>query len=300
MERNKVLITGAGGYLGHELLRQLMKNDIPAIAMSSMPKKLETEFTDAEKIEFVSNDYARENSALWDSVDTVVHLAFARRFRPNSEIAESLLFSKKLFETVRDHQVPRLINMSSQSVYGSTELMRTEKTRVSPEMIYSFAKYASEVVLDLAISNTDTKATNIRLDSIAQNQNLLPSLVRNSFEKSEITIVGGEQIFSLLDVRDAASALIDLIKTPGEVWKREYNVGWNKTIYTLNQIADLVSTHVKKHSGNEVKINRKPEDIRTFDAGMDSTLFITDTGWTPKYDINAIIEAVIDAYLASK
>lgn len=295
--RRTILITGAGGYLGHELINQLLHNGDAVLASTSNPPKLHEDFLYHESLKCISRQELLTNGAHWSGIYAVVHLAFARRFRPNCEIADSIQYSRRVFELVKEQKVPRLINISSQSVYGNAEELRTENTVISPEMIYSMAKYAGEVVLDCIFQNCDTTATtNIRLDPIAQNQNLLPRLIEQALEKGELNLVGGGQIFSLLDIRDAAAAFIALLNTPAETWKGVYNVGCNNTVYTLVELADVVARVAQKHNAGTVKIGLKSEDIRTY-GGMDSTLFTADTGWLPRYSIEDIIERSVEEYL---
>lgn len=295
-----VLITGASGYLGHELISQLLEKGDTVIASTSVPEKLHEEYAHHERLKCISREELFTDTSCWKELAAVIHLAFARRFRPNSEIADSVKFSQRVFEMVRANNVPRLINVSSQSVYGNAEEMRTEATAISPEMIYAMAKYASEVVLDSVLKDdTSTVATNIRLDPIAQNQNLLPRLVEQAFEKHELSLVGGKQIFSLLDIRDSAAAFIALLDTPSEDWKKVYNVGWDKTIYTLLDLAEIVAKVAVKHGAEEVKIDLKPDDTRTY-AGMDTSRFMADTGWSPRYSIEDIIERCVMEYLDKK
>ena len=267
------------------------------MAATSAPQKLYLQFPNRDALRCVTRQELLTDGKHWDHVYAVVHLAFARRFCPNSEIANSVLYSRKVFEQVKKHKVPRVINVSSQSVYGNAEEVRTENTRVSPEMIYAMAKYAVEVILDGIFQNCDsTVTTNIRLDSIAQNQNLLPQLVEQAFKCGEINLVGGKQIFSLLDIRDGAAAFVKLLDTDSNIWAKIYNVGWNNKVHTLIEIGELVARIAEEHGAGKVRVNLTEENIRTY-GGMDSSLFTTDTGWQPQYGIEAIIEKSVEEYL---
>ncbi len=298
--KRTILITGANGYLGHELIGQLLQNGDAILASTSHPQKLHEDFSCNKDLKCISRQELLSDGGHWDGIYAVVHLAFSRRFRPNREIADSLQYSRQVFERVEEHNVPCLINVSSQSVYGNAEELRTESTVISPEMIYAMAKYAGEVVLDCIFQNCDTTVTtNIRLDSIAQNQNLLPSLVRQAFEKGKLDLVGGGQIFSLLDVRDAATAFIALLNASTDVWKSAYNVGRNNTTYTLNELADVVVRVTQEYGAGNVTIDLKPEVIRTY-GGMNSSLFTADTGWLPQYGIDDIVRKCVTEYLDGK
>ena len=136
-----VLITGAGGYMGTELISQLSNSPSwDVAAMSSNPEALKRKFCDAGNLTVISNDALVKGALPWDKISHVIHLAFARRFRPNREIAESLAFSKEVFFQANRAGVEGFVNLSSQSVYGNADCLRDEATAVSPEMIYSMAK----------------------------------------------------------------------------------------------------------------------------------------------------------------
>ena len=295
--RKKVLITGAGGYIGSELISQLSNSvSWDVVAMTSNPDALKHKFRDADNLKVIPNDALANGNLPWDKISHVIHLAFARRFRPNQEIAESMVFSKEIFSQANRANVEGFVNLSSQSVYGNAECLRDEATPISPEMIYSMAKYASEIILESIFEkNSLSKTTNIRMDPVAGNQNLLPSLVKQAYTQGAIKLTGGGQIFSLLDISDAAAALICLINTPTRKWKKAYNVGWNNTIYTLLELAEMVAKEVEKESSMPVKITIEEANIRTY-AGLNSTIFMEDTSWKPQKNMNKIIENIIREY----
>ncbi|WOL38944.1 NAD(P)-dependent oxidoreductase [Pyramidobacter sp. YE332] len=117
--------------------------------------------------------------------------------------------------------------------------------------------------------------------------------------KKKIELIGGKQLFSLLDVRDAASGLVALSQTKYSQWKKIYNLGWHNKVYSLVEIAELTKSRLEKrgYSGIDISLQRK-DDIRTY-AGMDATSFFQDTGWTPRYDIEDTIDKTIDEYIDS-
>lgn len=296
--KRKILITGANGYIGSEFMKQLLTlRSWNVVAMSSRPDIVKCKFSSVDNIEVLSNDCLFTKTIPWSQISHVVHLAFARRFCPNSQIAESITFSKEVFAQACAANVEGIINLSSQSVYGNAQEVRNENTPISPEMVYSMAKYSTEILLSCIFEkNIFSKATNIRLDPVAGNQNLLPSLVKQACTTGKIQLTGGGQIFSLLDISDAAGALISLINTPTCQWKKVYNVGWNNKVYTLLELAELTKNRLEKFGYSNIKISLQKSDIRTY-AGMDSTRFSQDTGWEPQYGIADIIDRVIQEYL---
>lgn len=294
-----VIITGAGGYLGTTLISRLLEEtDYSVVAMTSQPENLQKKYAGISRVQCFSNDHFRSRTLPVADAYALIHLAFARRFCPDHEIAASIDFSRSVFETAKLAGIPRLIYISSQGVYGNTPELRTVgKTVPSPGMIYTLAKYAAEQLLwSVFDKDAKTAVTAIRLDSIAGNQKMLPAFVQNAIEKKQISLVGGTQIFSFMDVQDAAGGLIALLNTPAEVWKPIYNLGPNNCRYTIVQLAELTAEVAQERGFGKVRISLEKKEIAQF-AGMDSSEFIRDTGWTPEHDMKAVISCLFDEYL---
>lgn len=298
MKRDSLLITGASGYLGRELLRTIESTDNQrsVIAVTSNKKALREDFPHLTGLNTVSREKLFEESFPWERVNTIVHLAFARRFRPDWEIADSIDYARRVFCSAKKNKVPLLLYISSQGVYGNTEEIRTIETKPAPAMIYTMAKYAGEEVLHAIFDHDgDTQTLVFRLDSLAGNQKMLPAFVQQAIETKQIRVVGGSQIFSFLDVRDAASAILAGINTPLEKLKPLYNVGWNRTRYSILELANLVAAVAEERYNEKVDIVFEKKDLSQF-AGMDSSDFMQDTGWRPQYDMRKIIGKLFDEY----
>ena len=289
-----ILITGANGFLGGKITRRIITDtgfDVTAVA-SSEEKVLsmcEKESVDKSRVHFLSNtDFLKEDTELRD-VFGAVHLAFARRVRPAADIASSLTYAADVFHKFASCNIDRIINMSSQGVYGTTEEIRREDTPPAPENHYTMAKYASEVLFNDILSNCPHH-TIFRLDLVAQSQNIIKGLCKSAKE-GQINLKGGRQVFSFIDGEDVAEAVIAMLKVDGE-WDTVYNVGWNQKRYTLVELAEIVANAAEKNGYNRPEIELNEADIQLW-AGMDSRRFITKTGWVPRIEIERTIENVI-------
>lgn len=299
---NIIMITGANSYVGQRLIKEILFNTCYHIlAFGRNYESLESLYKNYKQVKcFDNNEIKREND-LWDNIDCIVHLAFARKLKPESEIANSLLFAKEVFKFARNHKVKGIINVSSQNVYGNNiQGIKNESCQAMPENVYSMGKYATEVIMDAILEDQKiTKSCIVRLDSIAGNKNFIPTLVKNAIEKQEINIAGGKQEFSLNDVRDIALGLRKLLEIDKENWKPIYNLGNNRRVYNIVKLAEIVKQSVEKRLNKKVVINIVPKEINLY-AGIDSSLFMKDTGWQPKYNIYDIVDKIIDEYLENK
>jgi nucleoside-diphosphate-sugar epimerase len=303
-KRKKIIfITGACGYLGQNLIKTLLKEDVFEIWAFDLEKeRLETIFSG--KIEkLFDNEDLITGAVQLGNVDILLHLGFTRPQGTNEQIAKSLQFTNELFTRAVAYQIPAIINISSQSVYGlEKQPPWTENTQVAPQTAYAQAKYASELLLHSLgkILNT-LHYSSLRLGSLAggapglSEVDFLSKICRNVIEGKPIRIVGGMQKMERLDVRDAIDAIITMLKSNTAKWKSVYNLGSGK-VHSLEEIAIKIADISSSYNSGE-----KPEIIiedKFIDMqfGMDSSMFVNDMNWKPGYSIDDTIKSLFQYY----
>lgn len=298
--KNTIMITGAGGFLGGELLNQIIEDtDYFAVAITSQPHKLYDKFGKKRLVCYSFEDI-NKNAINWKDIDVIVHCAFARSYDAKS-LAEAIKITNNLFVTAKEMGVKSIINISSQSAYGQiNKAPWKEDFSLSPDSLYAMAKYSTEKLLENVIYNESIWGTNIRLSSllgVGFDVRLVNKFVIQALKEEPIKIVGGNQKLSFMDIRDAASGILALMKTDCKKWKKVYNLGceWRHSII---EIAEIVKEIAKEYNKN-VKIVIEEKDVY-LDSGMDSTLFYKDTGWKPKYNMKDIVKNIFNYLLEDK
>ncbi|MBQ1371510.1 MAG: NAD(P)-dependent oxidoreductase, partial [Oscillospiraceae bacterium] len=227
------------------------------------------------------------------NVSAAVHMAFARGNRPCQEIANSLDYAADAYKRLYEMRVPKVLYISSQSVYGTTSEWRTEDCPPAPESLYAMAKYAGEKLLEAQFRDApDIRCSTLRLDYVIQSQRLVTALCKDAKTTGTIHLKGGKQTFSYIDRVDVAKAIVSMLRFNGP-WKPVYNVGPNRMRYTLPEIAEVVSSVAKQHGVQNVKIDLEENDTALW-SGMDSSRFRQDTGWEPTMDIYQMVEAIYE------
>ena len=292
----KILITGCDGYLGGKITKRILETtDLGVVgltmSMDFVKTMLEREgLTVSDRLSFVTNEefLNSEDGDMAGEIGGAVHLAFSRRMQPARDIASSIDFAAQIFHKLSEYHIDRVINMSSQGVYGNTEEIRTEDTSPAPETQYTMAKYAAEVLFR-DIMRDCPHHTSFRLDPVAQSQNVVKGLVKSAAE-GKISLRGGKQVFSFIDADDVPDAVIAMLKTEGE-WDSIYNVGWTGRRFTLVELADIISDAAESKGLTRPVIELKEAEISLW-AGMDASRFMERTGWRPSVSIEETIESM--------
>lgn len=294
----RILITGADGNLGGALVKEILdctKYDVVAISnsgekFSDMLKR--ENIVDTSRVIAMNQDEFFLADRKKQKVVLAVHMAFSRADRSNEDIAGSLDYAKNVFGQIHNMEIPRVVYISSQSVYGNTSAWRREDLKPAPGTPYAMAKYAGEKLFEMQFYRDSTQSSILRLDYVVQSQKLVRTLCTNAKEKGVIKLRGGKQTFSYIDKSDVAKAIVALFHFKGK-WKPVYNVGPHMMRYTLVELAEIVKTIAEKNGASDVKIILDENDTELW-SGMDSALFMKDTGWKPSKDIRQMAEAIYE------
>lgn len=283
-ESNKVVVTGASGFLGRNLIKQLQKKgSCGIVALTSRPDELETTISDANIQCFDKNIVYSEKAAALLQNAVVINCAYPRN-STGTDIADGLKYIQKVFETSVESGVKAIINISSQSVYSAKRTAAaTELSPVCLETPYAVGKYATELLLESICRGTVVNYTNIRMASLIGpgfEQRIVNRLVKAALETGVIEVDDDQQRFGFFDVEDAAAGLCKMLDYTDREWQRCYNLG-NGQAYTLTAISSTVKKVLKKTDHFEVMIKTKPgrkESCTAVDAGS----FMTEFGFIAK------------------
>lgn len=293
----KILITGAAGFLGRELIQQLINHsgyDVYAF-VNNKQKAIEVlRDLDPEKI----FDHTDRKAAVipFSQTDVLVHCAFCRQ-SDGSKLSESIAFTRSFIQEAIKNNVFKIINISSQGVYGqSNPPLWHEDMQPAPTSMYALAKYASEQIVNaLGNASSGTYCTNLRIPGLTGGKRGLKPEVTSRFVSNvlnglSIQIKGGKQVFSNMHVEDAASAILAILPTDASNWDRTYNVG-NDWQHSIMEIAQMVLDTAPDFVSYNTKIQHEKANISLY-SGIDSRRFRGFTQWTPKHDMKDIIHSL--------
>lgn len=294
----RIIITGAGGFLGKNLIQELIKwKHVQICAVTSQVEILKKQFAQAENMEFWPAETLSLAECGLNKEDLLINCAFPRR-SDGEALARGLDYTFNILRMAVQSGIGGVINISSQSVYSQKrDLAAVEnETPVELESMYAAGKYAVEL-LTAAICD-DIAYTNIRMASLIGpgfDQRVTNKLVDNALKNRKITIRAGKEKFGFLDVEDAVSGIVSLIRLPFRSWRPIYNLGGTEA-YTLLDIANMIVDVFREELGINVTLDvLAGESVSNTD--VDSSLLTADTGYQQAVSLKASIRKILNAKL---
>ena len=286
-----VMVTGAGGFLGNNLVTELARRGHSVCAVTS---KSEGELDASGLADVVPSRDFKAIAELLDGTDMLVNCAFPRNV-DGRQLADGMDYLQRLFAAAGASQAGAVVNISSQSVYSLT---RTEPARedtpVCLESKYAVAKYASEQLLEAYCG--DRPHTNIRLASLIGpgfDQRVVNKMARRAMESGLIEVCDNGSRFGYLDVLDAANALATVCESDPAVWEQVYNLGPESGV-TLTEIADCVVKEVGARCGRQVKLQMGGSYSRATSSMLDSSPFVRSFNWEARNSLPETVKRIVD------
>ena len=298
---NKVLVTGASGFVGKHLLGELLNNGIEVVAIDSNPNKSNA------TVSFQAIDLTNKQEVSnidFKKIASVIHLAGLANVglsfnNPLDYLQTNLSIEVNLFEeALRQKANPKFLIISSGSLYDSSaKLPLTEKSPVLPSSPYAVSKLGQEQLAQYYITRGFRCVIARPFNHIGPDQKpgfLVPDLIeqiKSAKENNlkEISVGNLNTKRDYTDVRDIARAyrlLLDKGKS-GEI----YNICSGKSLSgyeILGALTKALGINIKPIV-DQSKI--RPSDVMDIYGSHDKITL--DTGWKPEIDINTTLKDIL-------
>ncbi len=306
MKPKKILITGANGYVGSTLVRELCLSGkkIGLTCIDDFSRSAEKDFSKLEKFCMEKNAQAVFAKAsvldfekmldLLEGIDIVVHLAYVHNAEecekhPDETRRNNVEGTKILIKACEQKKIKRLIFPSSILVYGAASGSITEKTLPNPITEYGRQKLECEKLclqskLDCLVFR---KANIFGTGFFRQPDTVIPVFIRKAISEKKIQVYGpGEQEKNFLHIMDAMQAYKKAIFSS---YAGLLNIGGKKSV----KIIALAEKIAKEFNAEIEHVQPKKPEPKNQHIIYSSEMAKKSIGYAPKLEFEKSLEEIL-------
>lgn len=309
MSENKVLVTGADGFIGSHLVELLLAEGYEVRALSYYNSFNDWGWLEGirnPRLEVVSGDVRDPSFCrhITHGVDTVFHLAALIAIpysyvAPDSYVDTNIRGTLNMVQAARDCNVRRIIVTSTSEVYGTAQYVPIdEKHPRQPQSPYSATKIGADAI---AMSFYNAFSTPVVLarpfNTYGPRQSaraIIPTIITQiAAGKKEIKVGDLTPTRDFNFVTDTARGFLALARTPG-IEGRDINIctGTEVTMKeTLDTIARLMGGGVT-YVTDPARLRPSKSEVRRLCG--DNALITSLTDWRPQVSLEEGLQRCIE------
>lgn len=305
---NKILVTGAAGFIGSHLADRLLQEDVEVTALDNMSTGRQANIQhnlNNRNYKFIKGDI-RDRKQLAETLkgaDAVFHEA--AQVNITKSLEDPLTTNDinvngtlNVLKACADQKVRCLVFASSCAVYGEEPtLPKKEDMTPKPISPYAASKLAAENYVTVYSKVYDIRTTSLRYFNVygprqtsGPYSGVIPIFIHNLLNNRKITIYGdGDQTRDFVYVNDVVEANIRALtsnRSAGEV----FNVATGHQV-TVNELVEKLQKVTGKNDVEVVHAAERTGDIRHSYADVSKAERLI--GYRPRVDIfNGLSELV--------
>jgi len=310
----RILVTGAGGFIGSHLVEKLIKENFNVRALlhynSSNSWGLMEDIQNIrsyKNLEIISGDINDPHFCinLMKDIEVVFHLAALiaipySYIAPRSFFETNVLGTLNLMEGAKIANIKKFIHVSSSEVYGTARYTPINELHpLQPQSPYSASKIGAEAVALSYFSSFNMPVTVVRpFNNFGPRQSaraVIPTIITGllSPDLKKVKLGSMKPVRDYIFVEDTVDAFISISRSENTAGK-VINIGVGKG-YTIEEIYNLISKLVGISKKISLDKNRvRPTGSEVWKLVCDNTNLKKTTNWSPKTDFKTGLTNTIE------
>jgi nucleoside-diphosphate-sugar epimerase len=307
---DKILVTGATGQIGSELVPELRKiygsNNV-IVGVHSRPPPSDLTSGPIEKVD-VADKQSIEKAVTQYNVDTIYHMAAilssAGEKDPWLAWKVNMDGTYNILETAREHNLVRVFCPSSIAAFGpETPRENTpQDTVLRPRTMYGLTKVAGELLCNYYFNKFGLDVRGVRYPGIISNKTL-PTGGTTDYAVEifyEAIKNGKYQCFlredsylPMMYMPDCIKATVDLMNA--DLKKLKHHTDFNLAAMSFSP--KEISNEIKRHLPKFI-ITYKPDHRQaiadSWPKSIDDSVAREEWGWKPSYDLKTMVKDMLE------
>ena len=306
----KVLVTGAGGFIGSHLCERLLHEGAEVRAFVRYNSRNDPGllcYLDRRLFSFLDLQPGdlRDSGAVQRAVhgvDVIFHLGaligipYSYR-NPREVVDTNIMGTLNVLEAARQHEVQRVVHTSTSEVYGTARMERIHEGHpLHGQSPYSASKIGADKLVESYVRSFGVQAVTIRpFNTYGPRQSrraLIPTVVSQALQGSTIKMGSLDTIRDFTYVADTVAGMI-AAATADDVIGEEINLGSDSEV-SSGEVVRLVGALLNR----ELKVETQSDRIRPAASEVqrlrsDNSKAATRLGWKPAMSFEEGLRNVI-------
>lgn len=253
MNKSKILLTGASGFLGSHIVETLKDAGCQLLLTKRNKSNLWrcTSFINGVKWTDTDSDNFEIDVCKF-SPDVIIHAAWDGVAAKNRDEwhtqVDNLSYLQHLLNIAAKTGVKKIIGVGSQAEYGRFDGFVNEEYPTNPTSAYAAYKVASQVIIKTFCEENNIKWYWFRLFSCfgeRESENwLIPATIKNMMFNDNMDVTAGEQQYAYSYVKDVARIFLSAIENDAE--NGIYNIGADK-LHSIKELLLMIKEYLNPH-----------------------------------------------------
>tara|TARA_Y100000310_G_C20627510_1_gene786781 strand:- start:526 stop:1497 length:972 start_codon:yes stop_codon:yes gene_type:complete len=295
----KILVTGATGFVGQHLVKRLSDLGHSIVSIERDTNFYSTYYDEAVCYGDIADPLFVERVVTDYAPDVIFHLAAqsivrVARKSPYNTFETNVIGSLNILDAARNAEVPRVMVMTSDKVYGNA-VHANENHKLVSSGFYETSKVCVDHVAQMYQNSTDMIIAIFRCCNIYgpgdRNKRIIPNMIQDALNKKNIMLFkGNDDKREYIYVDDLVDAFVAWLKGNSDV--KAWNVGSQES-FNQEEIANAIASNIEGTNLNWIT----PPDFKASELkeqSLNSGYFRGMTGWRPKTDFNEGIKQTVE------